>query len=350
MVEARPVAGLRPETPARRGRIDRFEFTSELLARDNPLAEPITRTTHVYLPHDYDEGDRYYPLLCCLPAYTSSGPAALGWRNHGENLVQRLDRLIDTGVLDPVIVAFPDSYTALGGNQFVDSTALGAWASHLVLEWLPELDRRFRTVAESAGRGVFGKSSGGFGALHLATRFPGVFAAAISHAGDCGFDRVYARDFAPCCDELARFDGDIEVFVRDFWRRRRPDGRAFHTLMTLCLAASYSPSPGRPLNLELPFDLRTARLDEAVWARWLDFDPVRYDGERLHALNGLSALWIDAGRRDQYFIHYGTRELADRLARAGLEFHHAEFDGDHSGMDWRLDQSLPWAVARLKKD
>lgn len=341
---------LRPRLPQRRGRVDRFEFTSALLARENPLADPVTRTTHVYLPPGYDGSDRHYPLLCCLPAYTSSGPAAVSWRNHGENLVQRLDRLIDDGRLAPVIVALPDSYTALGGNQFVDSPAIGPWASHLVHEWLPELDRRYRTVAEPAGRGVFGKSSGGFGALHLASRFPGTFAAVISHAGDCGFDRVYARDFAPCCDELARFNGDVEAFVRDFWRRRRPAGRAFHTLMTLCLAASYSPSPGAPLNLELPFDPRTARLDGAVWARWLEFDPVRWDRTRLDALRGLAGLWIDAGRRDQYFIHYGTRELAERLAGAGLEFHHEEFDGDHSGMDWRLDESLPWAVARLKKD
>ena len=36
-----------------------------------------------------------------LAAYTSSGPAHLNWRNHGENLGQRLDRLIGSGLMDP---------------------------------------------------------------------------------------------------------------------------------------------------------------------------------------------------------------------------------------------------------
>jgi enterochelin esterase-like enzyme len=349
MSDVRSVPGLRPSRPEEVGRVERFEFRSRLLAATNPLEDPSTRDVFVYLPPGYDDG-RCFPVLFSLAAYTSSGPAQVGWRNHGENLPQRLDRLIAEGALSPVIVVMPDTFTALGGNQFVDSPALGDYASHLALELVPEIDRRFRTLARAGGRGLFGKSSGGFGALHLATTFPDVFGGVVCHAGDCGFDRVYLRDFVTCCDELARFDGDVEAFVADFWRARKPSGRAFHALMTLCLAASYSPSPGQPLNLELPFDLETARLDERVWARWLAFDPVRFDDQRLSALAGLRGLWIDAGRRDQYFIHYGTRELARRLADLGVPHQHEEFDGTHSGLDQRFDRSLPWLVDRLERE
>jgi enterochelin esterase-like enzyme len=347
MNSARSVPGLRPPRPDAAGRVVRFGLHSERLSNCNPLGDPVERDTSVYLPPGYDDDDRRFPVLFSLPAYTSSGPAQLNWRNHGENLPQRLDRLIADGRLAPVLVVMPDTYTALGGNQFVDSPALGDYASHIALELVAEVDRRFRTIPEAEARGLFGKSSGGFGALHLASRFPGVFGGVACHAGDCGFDRVYARDFPTCCDELARFDGDVEAFVADFWRARRPSGRAFHALMTLCLAASYSPAPGRPLNLELPFDRTTARVDDAVWARWLAFDPVCYERERLDALSALRGLWIDAGNRDQYFIHYGTREFARRLSEAGIEHHHEEFDGTHSGLDWRLDHSLPWLVERL---
>jgi enterochelin esterase-like enzyme len=347
MSSVRSISGLRPSRPDARGRVTRFEYRSQRLAQCNPLDDPATRDVFVYLPAGYDDHQGRYPVLFSLAAYTSSGPAQVGWRNHGENLPQRLDRLIADGALAPVLVVMPDTFTALGGNQFVDSPALGDYASHLALELVPEIDRRFRTIPEPAARGLFGKSSGGFGALHLATRFPATFGGVACHAGDCGFDRVYQRDFVTCCDELARFDGDAEAFAADFWRARKPSGRAFHALMTLCLAASYSPAPGRPLNLELPFDLETARLDEAVWERWLAFDPVRYDAARLESLAALRALWIDAGSRDQYFIHYGTRELARRLADAGVAHHHEEFDGTHSGLDWRFDRSLPWLVDRL---
>ena len=57
---------------------------------------------------------------------------------------------------------------------------------------------------------------------------------------------------------------------------------------------------------------------------------------------------LDAGNRDQYFIHYGTRELHDVLEAHDVDHHHEEFDGTHSGIDWRLDRSLPWLVKRLK--
>jgi len=120
--------------------------------------------------------------------------------------------------------------------------------------------------------------------------------------------------------------------------------------MVLCLAASYSPAPGLPLGLELPFDLETAQLDATVWARWQAFDPVHYAGAQLEALAELRGLWIDAGNRDQYFIHYGTRQLHRQLDAAGVRHHHEEFDGNHSHMDWRFDHSLPWLLAQLKQD
>lgn len=339
---------LRPPRPERSGQVTSLVHESSLLV-GNPLGDPVCRHLPVYLPPGYEkQQQRRYPVLWSLAAYTSSGPAQVAWRNHGENLPQRLDRLIETGMMPPAIVAMPDSFTALGGNQFVDSPAIGNYARHIVEELVPEIDRRFRTIARPEARGVFGKSSGGFGGLHLATRYPGTFAGVVSHAGDCGFDRVYMRDFVSCCDELALHDGDCEAFVKAFWRARKPSARAFHTLMVLCLSASYSPVPGRPLNLELPFDLQTAVVRHEVWQRWLEFDPVRYADGQLDALRLLRALWLDAGKRDQYFIHYGTRELAGRLSAAGIAHRHEEFDGNHSGMDWRLDHSLPWLLARLE--
>jgi len=340
---------LRPARTAARGRIDGFTLESTRLA-DNPLGDPAAREVHVYLPPDYDGAQRHYPVLYSLAAYTSSGQAQVAWKNHGESLPERLDRLIAEELLPPVICVMPDSYTALGGNQFVDSPAIGAYASHIAEELVPAIDQRYRTVAEAEGRGAFGKSSGGFGALHLARTRPGLFGAVASHAGDAGFDRVYLRDFPSVCDELALYDGDLEAFVRAFWRARRPSGRSFHTLMTLCLAASYSPASGRPLGLVLPFDLHTAKLDEAVWSRWLEFDPVQWMSRDLQAFGELRGLWIDAGRRDQYFIHYGTRELHQRLTAEGIDHCHQEFDGTHSGLDWRFDHSLPWITARLKQD
>jgi enterochelin esterase-like enzyme len=339
---------LRPDAPEQRGRVVSFEHRSALL-EDNPLGDPATRRHPVYLPHGYDEaGDRRYPVLWCLAAYTNAGPGQVNWRNHGENLPERLDRLIAAGEMPPVIMVFPDAYTSLGGNQYVNTPAMGRYADHLVEELIPAVDEAFRTIPEPAARGVFGKSSGGFGALHLSFSHPGHFAAVASHAGDAGFDRAYLGDFPQAATVLARHEGDIEHFVRTFWGDKRPGGAQFHTMMTLCMAASYSPDAACPLGLRLPFDLYTCQLDEAVWQRWLAFDPAvraEAEGERLAALSGL---WIDVGNRDQYAIQYGTRQLHQTLERQGIEHRFEEFDGTHSGIDWRYDHSLPWLAGRLK--
>ncbi len=339
---------LRPGRPSVIGEVVQYRHESELLA-GNALGDPVCRTHPVYLPPGYDDARNHYPVLWCLAAYTNAGPGQVNWRNHGENLPERLDRLIAEQRIPPLIMVFPDCYTSLGGNQYVNTPAMGNYADFLLEELVPAIDRDFRTIPEPAGRGVFGKSSGGFGALHLAMAHPGTFAAVASHAGDCGFDRVYLRDFPVCCDVLARHEGDIEDFIRTFWRNRRPGGADFHTLMTLCLAASYSPDPDQPLGLRLPFDLHTCRLDEAVWQQWLAFDPALRVDQGADALSALVGLWIDVGNRDQYFIHYGTRELHERLCAAGIEHHFEEFDGSHSGIDWRFDQSLPWLVNQLAR-
>jgi len=61
-------------------------------------------------------------------------------------------------------------------------------------------------------------------------------------------------------------------------------------------------------------------------------------------------LYIDAGNRDQYNIQFGTRAFCRRLDKLGIEHHFEEFDGTHSGIDWRLDVSLPMIAAALLDD
>src|SRR5690606_39343336 len=84
--------------------------------------------------------------------------------NCGENLCERLDRLIGEGHMAPVVVAMPDCFTRLGGNQYINSSVLGPWADILREEVVPLVEARFGGGG-AARRGVFGQSSGGYGAL-----------------------------------------------------------------------------------------------------------------------------------------------------------------------------------------
>src|SRR5690606_7338682 len=94
------------------------------------------------------------------------------WRNFDDNVPERAARLIAERKLGACILVFPDCFTALGGNQYVNSTGVGRYADHLTRELIPLVDREFRTHASREHRGVFGKSSGGYGALIHGMKYP----------------------------------------------------------------------------------------------------------------------------------------------------------------------------------
>jgi len=339
---------IRPQAEWPRGSVTRLPHRSGVLA-DNPWGDPVDREVAVYLPPGYSESDQPYVALWDLAAFTNAGPGHLNWRNHGENLPTRLDRLIGEGVMDPAIVVIPDCYTSLGGNQYVNSPSVGRYADYLVEELVPFVESRFNLPRSRHGRAVFGKSSGGYGALYQAMMYPDTWGAAASHAGDVGFDLLFRGEFPTVSGVLSGYDADPLAFLQAFWRRNRPSGHDYTTLMVLAMAASYDPDPANPRRIQLPFDLRTCELDSERWQRWLAFDPLTLLDRHQDALRALHALYIDVGQYDQYGIQFGTRRMVDMLAERGVPHCYEEFDGTHSAIDWRLDHSLPFLVTALKK-
>jgi len=325
----------------------RLQHVSSVL-ESNPWGDPVERELCIYLPPGYSDSGQPYPALWDLAAYTNAGPGHLNWRNQGENLPDRLNRLIGQGTMEPAIVVFPDCYTSLGGNQYVNSASVGRYADYLNEELVPLVSQTLNVVSGREGRAVFGKSSGGYGALFLAMNYPETWGAAASHAGDMGFDLVYRKDFPLVCEVLSGFKGDYTAFIRHFWRKNRPSGRDYTVMMILAMAASYDPDPAHPSRIRLPFDLRTCELDPDRWKNWQAFDPLSMVEQFDNALQSLHGLYIDVGMSDQYHIQYGTRRFADELEKRRIAHHFEEFEGTHSAIDWRLDHSLPFLVDALK--
>lgn len=339
---------IRPQADWPRGTVTRLQHRSRVLA-GNPWDDPVERDVAVYLPPGYSEASAPYSALWDLAAFTNAGPGHLNWRNQGENLPHRLDRLIGDGTMEPVVVVIPDCYTSLGGNQYVNSPGVGRYADYLVDELVPFVDSQINVRSSRDGRAVFGKSSGGYGALYHGMRYPEVWGAVASHAGDVGFELLFRGEFPRVCSVLASYEGDPLAFLSAFWRRNRPSGHDYTTLMILAMAASYDPDPADPSRIRLPFDLRSCELIPERWARWLAFDPLNLLDEGAAALKTMHALYIDVGQYDQYHIQFGTRQLVDALTAHGVPHRHEEFDGTHSAIDWRLDHSLPYLAAALKK-
>jgi enterochelin esterase-like enzyme len=351
-----------------------LEHVSAIL-KGNPLGDPHVRKLGVWLPPGYDgSGKRRFPVLYDLVGFTGSGLSHLGWKPFGHNVPERAARLIHEGKTGPAIFVFPDCFTSLGGNQYVNSSAIGNYADYLTRELIPFVDREFRTLSSREHRGCFGKSSGGYGAMVHGMKYARYWGAIANHSGDAYFDVVYWHDWPNTLNELSKYrqpkrvpgrygalkesrrkglregkdDGRIRRFLDHVWKKEKLSSAETHCIMNLCMAASYDPDPRAPLGFRVPFNLESGEPIEERWREWRKHDPINLVDRYRAALASLKGIYIDCGWRDQYHIHYGSRRLSARLSAARIKHTYEEFDDNHSDIDYRMDVSLPFLYRALK--
>jgi len=331
-----------------KGRIEEIEVKSEALS-NNVLGDPTTRRVAVYLPEGYDDGGPF-PLMVDIVGFTGSGLAHVGWKAFQENVPLQIERLIEEGRMGKVIVAFPDCFTSLGGNQYINSAALGNWEDYLCDEVVPALESSFRVRQGRDHRAIFGKSSGGYGAIVHGMRRADTWAAVACHSGDMDFDLCYRGDMASLLRALSANENDIGAFIDRIRAGRKVSGGDFHQLMMLAMAASYDPDPDAPYGVRLPVTEDTCELIEDRWQNWLKWDPVRMVDEvqAQHNLKLLKAIFIDCGSKDQYNLVYGARQMNRKLQLLGIDHRYEEFPDNHSTIDYRMDISLPFLYEAIK--
>ena len=103
----------------------------------------------------------------------------------------------------------------------------------------------YSTIAAPEGRGVFGKSSGGFGAIRLGMLHPDVFGALACHSGDMAFEWCYQFDFPKFINDIEKAGG-LERWWTVFEGKVKKDHSDIEALDVLAMAAAYSPNPERP--------------------------------------------------------------------------------------------------------
>jgi S-formylglutathione hydrolase FrmB len=328
------------------GALDMLVVRSEALA-ENPLGDPARRPLYVYRPPGVDAalgGGERLPAVYMLQGF---GGRIEEWLiSHYEDLttVERLDSMFAAGESAPAVIVFVDAWTSRGGSQFLNSTSTGRYLDYVCDEVVPFVDARYPTLAAREHRGVSGKSSGGYGALVLSMLRPDVFGALASHAGDALFESCY-RPLFPAAARMLRddFEGSWDGFEQRIdepgfdWRDCPALFAAYGT------ACAYTPDPERPGKALIPFDSLTGRPIDEVWARWLSLDPVRMVSSHVEALAGMQRIYIDAGRRDEFFLDLGALALSVELGRLGIDHSLELFDGNHDGVDRRM----PAAIAEL---
>jgi len=327
---------------------------SRLLA-DNPLGDSARRELVVILPPSYESSPRRHPLVVVLSGYASTGAQLMLNRAPWQTtLAQRLDDAMRAGTLPEAIVVAPDCFTRYGGSQYLDSPALGRYQSYLADEIIPFVDERWRTIPKREARAIVGKSSGGYGSLLMGMLRPEVAGVVGSHAGDGAFELSYLSALGKTLVNLQRAGG-IDGFVRWFDAQPAKNATAFATVEHLMCCAAWSPNDGPygfGRGFDFPLNLVTGALVEETWRRWLARDPVRMLGESRHldALRTMRAIFVDGGTHDEYLLNLAARQLAARLAQAGIAHTHEEFDGGHMNTPWRWDRLLQFAAESVARE
>jgi len=330
------------------GRFDEHQFESEVL-KDNALGDPHVRPLWVYVPPGYDDDpERRYPSIYNIQGLTGQLDM---WRNRmpfRRNFPELADQAIANGDCEPCVLVFVDAWTSLGGSQFIDSPGTGRYHTHICDELVPWVDANYRTKAAAENRGIAGKSSGGYGAMVNPMLRPDVFGGLATHAGDALFEMCYLPDWRRSVRTLRdEYDGSFERFWEDLRSRPAFSKDTDHTLLNdWCMAACYSADEDG--TVQIPYDPDTGELRPEVWERWLAWDPVRMVARHADALRSLKAIYIDAGRRDQFYLDLGAEAFRCELEKIGVTDVFFElFDATHSAIEYRYPLAVKYLAERL---
>lgn len=303
------------------------EFVEEVRFRSEMLSEFHGRTVEhragVVLPKNYRTApERRYPVVYIIPGFSGTCREALRYPDGTEAAPGEVDFI--RVVLDP--------QCGWGHHVFADSATNGPRGAALVQEFIPHLDRKYRTVADSKARFLTGHSSGGWSSLWLQVSQPETFGGTWSTSPDPvefhDFQQVdlYAQppqsmyvDAAGKRRPLARRDGQVLLWYQDFNRmddvlKRGGQLRSFD--------AVFSPkgkgADGEPLYA---WNRTTGQVDPAVTKAWEAYDVglVLQRNWKELAPKLAGKLHVFMGDQDTFYLEGATIRLKAILADLGSD-------------------------------
>lgn len=304
----------------RGGAIHTVQITAPSL-KGNLLGDTGSRTTSIYLPPSYRQArSRRYPVLYLLHGFGADNTAFIAGRYRDLNIRVTMDSLIGSGTVREMIVVTPSVRNRFDGSFYANSPVTGNWENFIVRDLIQFVDSHYRTIARREGRGVAGHSVGGYGALRLGMRYPGMFSAvyAMSPYG-------LSLDTAP-----PPATGRAWLVALSLTDTSQFRSAGFNAQLLIAESAVYSPDTARPPFLvDFPFRSEQGRLvlDTAVAKRWR----VPLVEIKAHAANlRREKVGFDAGLRDGFIRIPPDVATLDRMLTELDVPHFAElYEGTH---------------------
>jgi len=199
----------------------------------------------IYLPPGYGQDpQRRYPVVYLLHGGSDKGTffLELGVR-------KAMDDGLSSGALGPMLLVLLDAGPKFEG----DGSATGSFEDYVATELIPDVDHRWRTLAERSGRAIGGVSLGGRHALEFAATHPSLVAGVGGHSStvprspeelaaakipiwlDVGESDGLYDDDAALARQLRRLGADVlwrpadGEHGRAYWSSRLPDYLRFYS-------------------------------------------------------------------------------------------------------------------------
>ena len=311
-----------------KGTLERSEISSPAL--ENLIGDSTTRSYGIYLPSSYETSDKRYPSIYMLHGYGHSFSfVSIGRSN---------DNMIRDGKINEMIVVLVDGNNRFGGSWYLSSETIGDYETYIAEDLVNHIDTNYRTIAHRDSRGITGYSMGGFGALHLALKFPDTFSVTVSQAGAL-YDTDVDNWWGGFARQTASADPkDWVEFDRLFWE----------TQCGFALSAATCPNPDNPpFFLDKSYEKVNGEIQVVpeMWGRHVeagivDGDMPRYLKQPIR-LNGIK---IVHGTGDSVVPVNQAKALDKAMTDIGIDHVYLEHAGGH---DFLIDRSLQFLSDHL---
>ncbi len=319
-------------TFAQEGKIIRETIRGKSL-EINVTGESIERSLSIYLPPSYETSpNKRYPVLYLLHGIGDNDQNWTSEWSKGNEGYATIQDVMNSGISEKrfgeMIVVMPDQRTKSFGSFYVNSSATGNWDDFTSKELVEYIDKKYRTLAKAASRGIAGHSMGGFGAITLGIKHPETFSVVYGmNPAMLGWSRDLSIENRTFIDALNAKSLD------DLFKTRNIFAVGFITI-----SQAISPNPAKPpFYADFPFELKDGQLvpAEPAFSKWQEYSPANLVGKYRDNLRKLKGLKFDSGNRDEFlFIIDNSRELSKILTAYGIEHIFEEYNGDHRNKLW----------------
>lgn len=192
--------------------IESLSMNSTILSQDVKYS--------VILPEDYYTSKKSYPVVYLLHGL---GDNESSWLEYGQ-VSRVVDHAVKKKEIIPMIYVMPAGYR----NYYVnDYAGKFLYEDMFMKEFVPFIDRQYRTIADKNHRATLGYSMGGFGALVLPLRNPDVVSVSVPLSISVRTDAQYiTEDASGWDDQWGRLFGAVGTTgaerLTDYYKQHSP--------------------------------------------------------------------------------------------------------------------------------